>query len=36
MKENEKIFLLYLNIDFKCLNINIQSVSVTGRVKKIL
>ena len=36
MKENEKMFLLYINIDSKCLNINIYSVSITERVAKIL
>ena len=36
MKENEKLFLLYINIDSKSLNINIYSVSITERVAKIL
>ena len=36
MKENEKMFLLYINIDAKCLNIDIWSVSIRGRVAKIL
>ena len=36
MKENEKMFLLYINIDSKCLNINIYLVSITETVAKIL
>ena len=32
MKDNEKMFLLYINIDSKCLKINISSVSIAGRV----
>ena len=36
MKENGKIFLLYINIDYQCLSINVQSGNNTGRVGKIL
>ena len=36
MRGNEKMFLLYINIESKCLNINIYSVSITKRVAKIL
>ena len=36
MKDNEKMFLLYINIDFKSLKINILSVSIAGRAGKVL
>ena len=36
MKENDKMFLLYINIGSKCLNINIYSINIIGRVGKIL
>ena len=36
MKENQKMFLLYFNVDAKCLNIDIWSVSMSGRVGETL
>ena len=36
MKENQKMFLLYFNVDAKCLNTDIWSVSMSGRVGETL
>ena len=35
-KKIKKMFLLYFKVDAKCLNIDIWSVSINGRVAKIL